>query len=188
MNEDVQDRVIESGVGGVAVRFPAAIREVEFDRAADRIAGIESDDGVGEIRSGRAIPGAKLDDLNVVAGDGMELSAEVAGKPARLQFQFAGGALRRKERAFMDARGIAQLGITVGKQHGGRGIVGGFTPFGDKKISGRDASPRRPTYAVSGGVSRASSRTCRRIVPYLDAPDLNVRDRLGRQRLDRRGR
>ena len=41
------------------------------------------DDGVGEIWSGGAIPRAKLDDLNIIAGDGMEPSAEVAGKPAR---------------------------------------------------------------------------------------------------------
>ena len=101
MNEDVQDRVVEGGVGGVTVRFPAAICQVELDRAADRFAGIESDDGVGKIRSGGAIPRAKLDDLNVVAGDAMEPSAEVAGKPARLQFQFARDALRRKQRAFV---------------------------------------------------------------------------------------
>jgi hypothetical protein len=44
----------------------------------------------------------------------MEPSAEVAGKPARLQFQFARGALRKKQRAFVDTRALAQLGITVG--------------------------------------------------------------------------
>ncbi len=119
MNEDVQDRVLEGWVGCVTVRFPTAIRQVELDRAADRIAGIKSDDRVGEIRSGGVIPRAKLDDLNVIAGDGMEPSAEVTREPARLQFQFARGALQRKQRAFVDTRGIAQLGITVGKQHGG---------------------------------------------------------------------
>ena len=80
----MQDRVIESGVGGVSVRFPAAIGQVEFNRAANRLTGVESDDGVGKVWSGRAIPSAKLDDLNFVAGNGMELSAEIAGEPPRL--------------------------------------------------------------------------------------------------------
>ena len=135
MNEDVQDRVVEGGVGGVAVCFPAAIRQVELDRAADRIAAIEPDDGVGEIRAGGAIPGAELDDLDVIAGDGTESPAEVAGKPARLQFQFARRALRQ-ERARV--RGHAR---NRAARHNGRQAAWGeeqvseiSAPFGDKKM------------------------------------------------------
>ena len=134
MNEDVQDRVVEGRVGGVAVRFPAAIGQVELDRAANRFAGIEPDDGVGEIRTGGAVPGAKLDDLNVVPRDGTKSPAEVAGEPARLQLQFARDALRRKERAFVDTRRIAELGITVGKQHGGIQFRRFPPRFDDKKM------------------------------------------------------
>ena len=89
MNENVQDRVVEGWVGGVTVGFPAAICQVELDRAADGIAAIKSDDSVGEIGPGGTIPRAELDNLDVIAGDGTESSAEVAGKPARLQFQCA---------------------------------------------------------------------------------------------------
>ena len=178
MNEDVQDRVVEGGVGCVTVRLPAAICQVELDRAADRIAGIKSDDGVGEIWSGGAIPRAKLDDLNIIAGDGMEPSAEVAGKPARLQFQFARGALWREQRALVETRGIAQLGITVSKQHGGRKRLSESSlPFGDKKMQdGTGAvSPRSGALQTAetndGGLETA-------------APCSNVRDWLRRQCLN----
>ena len=205
MNEDVQNRVVEGGVGGVAVRFPTAIGQVELDRAADRVAGIEPDDGVGEIRSGGAIPGAELNDLDVIAGDGMELSSEIAGKPARLQFQFARGALRRKERAFVDTRGIAQLGITIGKQHGGRCSVGVFSrvlatkkclvggcaalaviPKREDAEGSRTCNWRSWTRDRRTSIAGCPSTPLRSARDDSSVLDLNVRDRFGRQCLDRR--
>ena len=105
----MEDRVIEGWVRGMTVRFPTAIGQVEFDGAADGVAAVEPDDGIGKIRTGLAVPGSELDDLNFVAGDGTKLATEIAGEPARLQFQFAGRALCGKECAFVDAGGIAKF-------------------------------------------------------------------------------
>ena len=173
MNEDVQDRVVEGRVRGVSVRFPAAIGQVELNGAADRIARVKPDDSVGEIRTGGAIPSAKLNDLNVIAGDGTESSAEVAGKPAGLQFQFAGSALRRKERAFVDARGIAQLGITIGKQHGGGGeaSIGGFGRLATKNWSRSDFGLRIADCGLMRSERIEAMR--RRLLEPLDARSLS---------------
>ena len=119
----MKDGVVEGRIRGVAVRFPTAIRQVEFDRAADRFAAVEPDHGVGKIRTGFAVPGAELDDLDVVAGDGTKAPSEIAGEPARLQFQFARRALRGKERAFVDARGIASSAYRSAESIGEGGIA-----------------------------------------------------------------
>ena len=65
----MKDGVVERGIGGMAVRFPTAIGQVELDRAANWFAAIDPDDGVGKIGAGFAVPGAELDDLDFVAGD-----------------------------------------------------------------------------------------------------------------------
>lgn len=120
LHEDMQDGVIKRGVGGMAVRFPAAIGEIEFNGAANWVAVVDPDDGIGKIGARLAVPGAELDDLDLFSGHGNKAPAEIAGKPARLQFQLAQRALGGKERAFMDARGITKLGVTAGQLHSGR--------------------------------------------------------------------
>ena|SRR5436190_3452870 len=72
----------------------------------------------------------------------MELPAEIAGIPARLQFQFAGHALPREECALVNAREIAQIGVTIGQLHGGREqpSVDVFAPLWRQKNIGRDAA------------------------------------------------
>src|SRR3954468_23677836 len=103
------------------VRFPTAVRQVELNRAADSIAPIDPNRGVGKIRAGFAIPNAELNDLDLLARDRGKAAAEIAGKPARLQFEFAWGAQRRKERALTDTRGVTKLGVVSGKLHLGGG-------------------------------------------------------------------
>ena len=116
----MEDRIVKSRVGGMPVRFPTAIGQIELDRSANRFSIVQPNDCIAEIRSGLAIPGAELNDLNVVAGHGTKISAEIAGKPARLQFQFARGSAGREESALMNTRGISELGITAGQLHLGR--------------------------------------------------------------------
>ena len=63
-------------------------------------AAIEANRGVGKVRAGFAIPSPELHDLDLFAASGAKFSSEIAGKPARLQFEFVrnaprGGALVR---------------------------------------------------------------------------------------------
>jgi hypothetical protein len=125
LNKDVEDGIVESGVGGMAVRFPTTIREVELDRAAKWVAAVNSNGGVAKIGTSFAIPSAELDDLDLVAGDRSEAPTEIAGEPARLELELAGSAEVRKEGAFVNAGGITKLGVSSGEQHLGGGSKAG---------------------------------------------------------------
>jgi len=103
----------------MAMRFPTAIGQVELDRAANRFAAVDPDRRVGKIRTGFPIPGAELDDLDLVAGYRRKSSPKIAREPARLEFQFSRRAEGGKKRAFMDTRGIAKLGVAAGQMHWG---------------------------------------------------------------------
>ena len=139
LDEDVKDRVVKSRVGGMAVRFPTPIREIELDRAADGLAAVDANSGIGKIGTGFAVPSAELDDLDLVAGDGSEAAAEITGEPARLELKFARGAERGEKRAFVDAGGITKRRITAGKLHWGEGgSVGDSWRVDEKKsLEGR---------------------------------------------------
>ena len=65
--------------------FPIAIDNVELDAAADWLAAVYPDRGVAKIGSGLAIPGAKLDDVDLVGGGCDKMFAEISGEPTRLQ-------------------------------------------------------------------------------------------------------
>src|ERR1051326_2165869 len=88
-DEDMEDRVVEGRVRGMPVCFPAAICKIEFDSAANWVAAVDANGGVGKIGTRLAIPNAELDDLDFVAGDGSKATAEITGEPACLKFQLA---------------------------------------------------------------------------------------------------
>ena len=123
----------------MAVRFPTPIREIELDRAADGLAAVDANRGIGKIGTGFAVPSAELDDLDLIAGDGSEAAAEITGEPARLEFEFARGAERGEKRAFVDAGGITKRRITAGEVHWGEGgSVGDSWRVDEKKsLEGR---------------------------------------------------
>src|SRR5205085_10760715 len=114
VRENMESYVVEYGICGMTMSFPASIGEIELDCAAKRFAAIDSDSGVGKIMPFFAVPGAELDDLDLVFGDGSEMPAEIAGEPARLQFELRRRAKGGKERAFLDTGGIAKLGVAAG--------------------------------------------------------------------------
>ena len=118
--KDVQDRLIEGGIGGVAMRFPISVGEIELDASTPHCVTIYADGGIGKIWPGLAIPSAELYDLDLFAGRADETAPKIAGKPARLQFQFRKIALKREERAFANFRGGAQLNITFRVGHPAR--------------------------------------------------------------------
>src|ERR1044072_9030334 len=107
------------------VRFPTAIGQIELYGAADGIAPVDPNGRIGKIGTGSSVPGAELDDLDFLAGDGSKAAPEIAREPARLQLEFARHWQRGKQSAFMNARGGAKLGIAAGEGHGGGGGGGG---------------------------------------------------------------
>jgi hypothetical protein len=97
--KDVQDRLIEGGIGGVAMRFPISVGEIELYAPALNPVAIYSNRSVAKIRSGLAVPNAKLDDLNLFRGGTDKRLSKISGEPARLQFEFANYGWKREERA-----------------------------------------------------------------------------------------
>ena len=82
----MQDRIVEIRVGCMSMCFPTSIGQVELDGAADRLLIINANDSIGKIRARGPIPGAKLDNINLIAGDRLESSTEIASEPAGLKF------------------------------------------------------------------------------------------------------
>ena len=115
----MQHRVFESGVGGMTMCFPVAVRQIEFNASANRFASIETNGRVAEIRSGLTVPHPELHNVDLVAAGADELVTEIAREPARLQLQFARNFFRREECALAHARHLAHFGIAISDVHGG---------------------------------------------------------------------
>ena len=116
-HENVQHRFVEGGIGGVAVRLPILVGEIELDAAAQNFSAIDPDCGVGKIGAGFAIPGAELHDLDLFARRAGERPPEIAREPARLQLQLGEIARLRKERALANFRRGEKLCVTLGTGH-----------------------------------------------------------------------
>jgi hypothetical protein len=82
----MQDRIVEIRVRSMSMCFPTSIGQVELDGPADRLVIINTDDRIGEIRTCGPIPSAKLDNINLIAGNRLESFAEIASEPACLKF------------------------------------------------------------------------------------------------------
>src|SRR5437879_6796049 len=113
VDEDMQHGVFEGGIGGVTVRLPISLGEIELDVAANWFAPVQADGRVAEIRSRFAIPNAKLDDVDLVSVGRGKLFSKISGKPARLQSEFARNSLRRKQRPLTHTRGHAHLRVPI---------------------------------------------------------------------------
>jgi hypothetical protein len=84
-DENAQHCLFKCRIRRVAVRFPVAIDEINFDAAANWFTAIYPNRDIAKIRSSFAIPGAELDDVDLVAGSRDKMFAEIPGEPARLQ-------------------------------------------------------------------------------------------------------
>ena len=69
------------------VQFPVPINQINLDRASDDRSIFDSDGCILEVRSGFAIPEAKLNEFDSLASCRLKFSTEFAGKPARLEFE-----------------------------------------------------------------------------------------------------
>ena len=121
-DEDVKHGLIERGVCGVPMSFPASIDQIDFNATAPRFLTIYADGGVAEIRAGFAIPGPNLNDVDPFASRANKVPSEFTSEPSRLKFQFIRYPKWQEERALMDARAEKQFGIARavrGVRHGG---------------------------------------------------------------------
>ena len=168
----MQDGVVKSRIGGVPVRFPALIGEIELDAAAQNFPAPDPDRGVGKIRAGLAVPSAELHDLDCLPRRAGEGSPEVARKPARLQFQLVETARVGEKRALADLRCRAQLGVTFrGRTSPGR-LKRANPPRQDRKFPPNQTRPgvpsagRRRTARIRGGaIPRPAAAEARRDAP-----------------------
>src|SRR5213078_3072388 len=113
-DENMEHRLFKCRISGVTVRFPTAINDIELDAAADWLAAVYPDRSVAKIGSGLAIPGAKLDDVDLVGGGCDKMFAEISCEPTRLQLYLAGNSLRWEEGTLTYAFRLAQLSISIG--------------------------------------------------------------------------
>jgi len=119
-DNDMQDRLFKGRIGCMSMRLPISCCEIELDASTSHRVTIYADGGIGKIWPGLAIPSAELYDLDLFAGRADETAPKIAGKPARLQFQFRKIALKREERAFANFRRGAQLNIAFRVGHPAR--------------------------------------------------------------------
>ena len=98
----------------MAVQIPIPVDEIDLDAAAQRFAAIHTNRGIAKIRAGFPVPGAKLDDVDLVAGSTHKIFTKFAGEPARLELEFVRCAQREKKRAFVDTTGNKKFGVAGG--------------------------------------------------------------------------
>src|SRR5207244_11680998 len=87
VDENVEHSFFERGIHRVTVQVPVPIDQIDFDAAAQWFAPIHANGGITKIGPGFAVPGAELDDVDLVTGGGNEISAKLAREPARLEFE-----------------------------------------------------------------------------------------------------
>ncbi len=114
MDKDVQNGVFKRRIDRVPMGLPISIRKIELDAAADDVAAINANRRSVKVRSGFAIPGSKLHDLDLMAANRAEAFPEIPGKPARLQLELVWVAWLGEERALPHSATLAQLRVTFG--------------------------------------------------------------------------
>jgi len=96
------------------MQIPVPIDQIDFDAAAQRFAAIHPNRGVAKIGAGFAVPGAKLDNVDLVAGRADEIVPEFAGEPACLELKLVWRPKRKKKRAVVDAGRSNQILVAGG--------------------------------------------------------------------------
>src|SRR5205085_1713807 len=113
LDKHMERGCFESRIGCVTVGFPAAIEQIYLDAARNWVAAIYSNCGITKIRSGLPIPGAELDNFDLISAGADKMFAEVSGKPARLQLQLGRNSRRHEQGAFTHASHVTHLHIAL---------------------------------------------------------------------------
>src|SRR5882724_8512103 len=90
----------------MAVQFPVAIEQIDFDRTAQDWPAGDSNGGILKIGTGLAIPKTELNDLNRFANGRLEFSAKFTGEPPRLQFELVRNLRCGEQRSFTHPSGF----------------------------------------------------------------------------------
>src|SRR5947209_9206843 len=116
--KNMQSGVIECWVGCMAMQFPVAIEQIDFNGAAQGGAVSDTDDSVLKIGAGLVIPKTKLDDFNRFPGERSEFSAKFTSEPARLQLELIWNLGQQDQLSFANARGLfPHLGVAIDRMH-----------------------------------------------------------------------
>ena len=107
LDKHVQHSLVKSWIGRMAVRFPTAIQKIDLDTTANWIAAVYPNCTIAKVWSRFAVPRAKLDNVDRVAGGANEVSAEISRKPAGLQLELRWNPRRNEQRSFANTIGIA---------------------------------------------------------------------------------
>ena len=133
----------------MTVCFPTAIEQIDLDATANRLSAVYSNCSITKIRTGFAVPGAELDNIDLVSSSADKMFAEISGKPARLQLQLGWDARRDEKRAFTYTSGIARLRVA-------------FCKGAHAQIMRRARSNVTCRFGVPGYVRALKVATCRR--------------------------
>jgi hypothetical protein len=85
--KDVENGVIEGWIGSMAVQFPIAIEQIDFDRTVQHRPTCYPDSCVLKVGTGLVIPKTKLYDFDRLAGQRLEFATKFTREPACLQFE-----------------------------------------------------------------------------------------------------
>ena len=113
VDENVEHGFFERRIRRVAMQFPIAIDQIDFDAARNRLTSVDADGRIGEIWACLTIPTSELNDVDVVASRRNETASEITGEPAGLKFELARCAQRKKERAFTNAAAGELFAVTI---------------------------------------------------------------------------
>src|SRR5205807_3417715 len=83
------------------------------DATANRLSAVYSNCSITKIRTGFAVPGAELDNIDLVSSSADKMFAEISGEPTRLQLQLGWNSRRGKQRALANAVSVAHLCVTI---------------------------------------------------------------------------
>src|SRR6266403_3167674 len=93
--------------------FPTAVKQIDLEAAASRLAAIYPNCSIAKIRTSFTVPSAELDNIDFVSRCADKMFAEISGKPARLQLQLGWDSLCGKQSQLADARSVAQLCVAI---------------------------------------------------------------------------
>ena len=116
--KDVENGVIERWIGSMAVQFPIAIEQIDFNRTAQDRAASYPDSSVLKVRAGLVIPKTKLYDFDRLAGQRLEFATKFTREPTCLQFELVGSFGQREQRSLAHTGTfLPHLDVAINRMH-----------------------------------------------------------------------
>jgi hypothetical protein len=118
--KDVENRVIECRIGSMAVQFPVAIEQIDFNRTVQNGPTSNPDSSVLKIGAGLVIPNTKLYDFDRVSGQRLEFATKFTREPTCLQLELV-RSFRQPEQRSLGHTGAfwPHLDVAIDRMHAG---------------------------------------------------------------------